>query len=171
MIKQFEITDVRDGLTTLQRRILWTMKTMGLTSKKPYKRAIDVINIVGKGENLDGYDRRSGWIDEIYLFGVYETIYGIMVPMAQGIRYPFPLIAAQGNWGQYDGGEAAMAYFTGSGLSGFSEKSFACRSEPTDCTICCKSKRNQEQRTVGTSRRYSECIGQRNKRKQSYSAA
>ncbi len=42
MIKQFEIPDVRDGLTTLQRRILWTMKTMGLTSKKPYKKAINI---------------------------------------------------------------------------------------------------------------------------------
>lgn len=54
MVKRFEIPDVRDGLTTLQRRILWTMRTMGQTSKKPYTKAINVVKAVVKGENLYG---------------------------------------------------------------------------------------------------------------------
>lgn len=123
MIKQFEIPDVRDGLTTLQRRILWAMKTMGLTSKKPYKKAINITNMVGKGENLDGYEQRSCYdTSDFGYFGVCETIYDTIVPLAQDFRYPFSLVEGHGNWGSMIKAYAAAPLFTACRLSKFSEK-------------------------------------------------
>lgn len=126
MIKECEIPDVRDGLTTLQRRILWTMKNMGLSSKRSYSIAIDVTNAVAKGENLDGFEHRCGWIDtaDYGYFGVYNIIYcDNIVKMTQNFRYPFPLIQGHGNFGIITGEyNAAAQRFTGCRLSEFSKK-------------------------------------------------
>ena len=125
MIKQYEIPDVRDGLTSLQRRILWTMKSMGITSKKPYKKAQSIILEAGKGENLDGHHNRSKFpVSDYNLFGALATIYDhTMVPLSQEWRYPFPLIDGHGNWGSVIKEDIAAApIFTECRLTEFSEK-------------------------------------------------
>lgn len=114
MIPKYEIPDVRDGLTSLQRRILWTMKNMGLTSKKPHKKAIKVVNEAGKGENLGGYA-------DFYHCGAVYDIYDVMVKMTQDWR-SVPLIHGNGNWGSVMKGTAAACRFTECRLSEFSEK-------------------------------------------------
>ncbi len=110
MIKQFEIPDVRDGLTTLQRRMLWMMKTMRLTSKKSYTKAAHIIIETEKGEK------------ELQKF--FDFIYDdIMIPMTQKWHYPLPMIEGHGNWGSMTGEyEAAAPRFTECRLTEFSEK-------------------------------------------------
>ena len=110
MIKQYEIPDVRDGLTSLQRRILWTMRSMGLTSKKGYKKAVGVIREAEKGEKE---------LEKFFDF-IYDDT---MVPMTQEWRYPYPLIDGHGNWGSLTGEYLAAApRFTECRLTAFSEK-------------------------------------------------
>ena len=112
MIKQYEIPDVRDGLTSLQRRMLWTMKTMRLTSKNHYAKAANVIRVAEEGEK------------ELEKF--FDFIYGdVMVPMTQTWRYPQPLIdGGYGNWGSPTGEyEPAAPRFTDCRLTAFAEKS------------------------------------------------
>lgn len=113
MIKKYEIPDVRDGLTSLQRRILWTMKVMGLTSKKGYQKAASVIRTAEKGETE---------LEKFFWF-IYDDV---MVPMTQAWCYPFPLIDGNGNWGSPTGlteeYAAAAPRFTECRLSEFSEK-------------------------------------------------
>ena len=124
MIKQYEIPDVRDGLTSLQRRILWTMKSMELTSRKPYRKAQSVIFEAGKDENLDGHHNRSHFSTSDYnLYGALKTIYDhTMVPLTQKWRHPYPLIEGHGNWGWVIEDGAAAPIFTECRLTEFTEK-------------------------------------------------
>ena len=110
MIKQFEIPDIRDGLTSLQRRILWTLKSMGAAGKISYKRSAIVVRETEKGEKE---------LEKFFDFVYYDT----MVPMAQNWCYPYPLIDGNGNWGTLIGQYGiAASRFTECKLSEFSKK-------------------------------------------------
>ncbi|MDY4255271.1 MAG: DNA gyrase subunit A [Oscillospiraceae bacterium] len=127
MLKHYEIPDVRDGLTPLQRRILWTMKSMGLHSKKLGTKAIKVVSEVGKGETEGFKDYRPSpvcWVSDYVSSNTNSTIYyETMVPMAQEWRHQLPLIACHGNWGSITGEYAAAACcYTDCNISDFTEK-------------------------------------------------
>lgn len=89
------IPRVEDGLKPVQRRILYTMKDLGLTPEKPYKKSARTV-----GECLGKYHPHGD-----------TSVYDAMVRMAQPFNMRMLLVDGHGNFGTVDGdGAAAMRY-------------------------------------------------------------
>ena len=87
---------IEDGLKPVQRRIVYAMSELGLsTSGKPKKSARTVGDVIGKFHPHGD-----------------SACYEAMVLMAQKFSYRYPLILGQGNWGSADDPKsfAAMRY-------------------------------------------------------------
>ncbi|MCW3480867.1 DNA topoisomerase IV subunit A [Neisseriaceae bacterium JH1-16] len=95
VVKGRALPEVADGQKPVQRRILYAMKDMGLTTgAKPVKSARVVGEILGK------YHPHGD-----------SSAYEALVRMAQDFTLRYPLIDGQGNFGSRDGdGAAAMRY-------------------------------------------------------------
>lgn len=95
VVKGRALPEVSDGQKPVQRRILYAMRDMGLTSgAKPVKSARVVGEILGK------YHPHGD-----------SSAYEAMVRMAQDFTLRYPLIDGIGNFGSRDGdGAAAMRY-------------------------------------------------------------
>ena len=95
VVKGRALPDVADGQKPVQRRILFAMHDMGLTSAaKPVKSARVVGEILGK------YHPHGD-----------SSAYEALVRLAQDFTMRYPLIDGQGNFGSRDGdGAAAMRY-------------------------------------------------------------
>lgn len=95
VVKGRALPAVQDGQKPVQRRILYTMKRLGLdSSSKPVKSARVVGEVLGK------YHPHGD-----------TAAYDAMVRMAQDFSLRYPLIDGQGNFGSRDGdGAAAMRY-------------------------------------------------------------
>ena len=95
VVKGRALPDVQDGQKPVQRRILYTMKRLGLDgSAKPVKSARVVGEVLGK------YHPHGD-----------TAAYDAMVRMAQDFTLRYPLVDGQGNFGSRDGdGAAAMRY-------------------------------------------------------------
>ncbi len=85
-----------DGLKPVQRRIVYAMSELGLTSLAKYKKSARTV-----GDVLGKYHPHGD-----------SACYEAMVLMAQGFSYRYPLIDGQGNWGSPDDPKsfAAMRY-------------------------------------------------------------
>ncbi len=95
IIQERAIPDVRDGLKPVQRRILYAMNHMKITSTSQYKKSARIC-----GEVMGKYHPHGD-----------SSIYEAMVRMSQTWRMSVPLIDMQGNNGSIDGdGPAAMRY-------------------------------------------------------------
>lgn len=95
------LPDVRDGLKPVQRRILYSMNDLGITSDKPYKKSARIVgDVIGK------YHPHGD-------AAVYET----MVRMAQDFNYRYPLVDGHGNFGSIDGDSAAAMRYTEARMS------------------------------------------------------
>ena len=89
------LPDVRDGLKPVQRRILFGMSELGLSSNKTYKKSARIV-----GEVLGKYHPHGD-----------SSVYMAMVRMAQDWSLRYPLVDGQGNFGSVDGDSpAAMRY-------------------------------------------------------------
>ncbi len=89
------LPDVRDGLKPVQRRVLYGMSELGVTSGKPFKKSARIV-----GEVLGKYHPHSD-----------SSVYMAMVRMAQSWSLRYPLVDGQGNFGSVDGDSpAAMRY-------------------------------------------------------------
>lgn len=89
------LPDVRDGLKPVHRRILYTMKEMGLRHNQPYKKSARVV-----GDVLGKYHPHGD-----------TAVYEALVRMGQDFSLRYPLIDGQGNFGSIDGDPpAAMRY-------------------------------------------------------------
>jgi len=89
------LPDVRDGLKPVHRRILYTMKELGLKHSSPYKKSARVV-----GDVMGKYHPHGD-----------SAIYDAMVRMAQEFSLRYPLVDGQGNFGSVDGDPpAAMRY-------------------------------------------------------------
>jgi DNA gyrase subunit A len=89
------LPDVRDGLKPVHRRILYTMKEMGLKHSSSYKKSARVV-----GDVLGKYHPHGD-----------SAVYDAMVRMVQEFSLRYPLIEGQGNFGSIDGDSpAAMRY-------------------------------------------------------------
>ena len=96
---------VEDGMKPVQRRILYSMREMGLTaSTKHVKSARVVGDVIGK----------------LHPHGD-QSVYDAMVRMAQGFTLRYPLIDGQGNFGSRDGDGAAAMRYTESRLTPIAE--------------------------------------------------
>jgi len=95
------LPDVRDGLKPVHRRILYTMKELGLVANaKPRKSAAVVGDVLGK------YHPHGD-----------TSVYDAMVKMAQDFSMRYPMVIGQGNFGSIDGDSAAAMRYTEAKMS------------------------------------------------------
>jgi DNA gyrase subunit A len=89
------LPDARDGLKPAHRRVLYGMKTMGLTSTRGYRKCAKIV-----GEVMGNFHPHGD-----------QSIYDTLVRMAQEFNMRYPLVDGQGNFGSIDGDPpAAMRY-------------------------------------------------------------
>ncbi len=101
VIRGRAIPDVRDGLKPVQRRILYGLRELGLSSNKAHKKSARIV-----GEVMGKFHPHGD-----------TAIYDTMVNMAQPFSYRYPLIDGQGNFGSIDGDPAAAMRYTEARLS------------------------------------------------------
>ncbi len=90
------LPDVRDGLKTVHRRILFAMRELGNTHNKPYKKSARVVgDVIGK------YHPHGD-----------AAVYDALVRMAQDFSMRYMLVDGQGNFGSVDGDAAAAMRYT-----------------------------------------------------------
>ncbi|MCP4179868.1 MAG: DNA gyrase subunit A [bacterium] len=90
------IPDVRDGLKSGNRRILYAMRQLGLTKSHSFTKSAKVV-----GEVIGNYHPHGD-----------SSVYDTMVRMAQDFAMRMPLIDGQGNFGSIDGDPAAAYRYT-----------------------------------------------------------
>jgi len=90
------LSDVRDGLKPVHRRILCAMNQEGLLANRPYSKSAGVV-----GEVLKHYHPHGD-----------SAVYDSMVRMAQDFSLRYPLVDGQGNFGSIDGDSAAAYRYT-----------------------------------------------------------
>jgi DNA gyrase subunit A len=89
------LPDIRDGLKPAHRRVLYGMKTMGLSSTRGYRKCAKIV-----GEVMGNFHPHGD-----------ASIYDTLVRLAQDFNMRSPLIDGQGNFGSIDGDPpAAMRY-------------------------------------------------------------
>lgn len=88
------LPDVRDGLKPVQRRILYAMNELGMSSGSQYKKAARVV-----GETLGKFHPHGDL-----------AVYDALARMVQDFSLRYPLIDGQGNWGSTEDEPAAMRY-------------------------------------------------------------
>lgn len=95
------LPDVRDGLKPVQRRILYGMNELGVTSDKPHKKSARIT-----GDVMGKYHPHGD-----------SSIYEAMVRMAQWWSYRYMLVDGHGNFGSMDGDGAAAQRYTEARMS------------------------------------------------------
>jgi DNA gyrase subunit A len=89
------LPDARDGLKPAHRRVLYGMKTMGLSSTRGYRKCAKIV-----GEVMGNFHPHGD-----------ASIYDTLVRLAQNFNMRYPLVDGQGNFGSIDGDPpAAMRY-------------------------------------------------------------
>src|SRR3989442_13348028 len=92
------LPDARDGLKPAHRRVLYGMKTMGLSATRGYRKCAKIV-----GEVMGNFHPHGD-----------ASIYDTLVRMAQDFNLRYPLVDGQGNFGSVDGDPpAAMRYTEG----------------------------------------------------------
>src|SRR3954453_19715136 len=90
------LPDARDGLKPAHRRVLYGMKTMGLSSGRGYRKCAKIV-----GEVMGNFHPHGD-----------ASIYDTLVRLAQGFNMRYPLVDGQGNFGSIDGDPAAAMRYT-----------------------------------------------------------
>src|SRR5437870_4489212 len=89
------LPDARDGLKPAHRRVLYGMKTMGLSATRGYRKCAKYV-----GEVIGNFHPHGD-----------ASIYDTLVRLAQDFNMRYPLVNGQGNFGSIDGDPpAAMRY-------------------------------------------------------------
>ena len=89
------LPDVRDGLKPVQRRILYSMKELGLAPDKPHRKSARIV-----GDTMGKFHPHGD-----------SSIYDALVHMTEDYSLSVPLVDGHGNFGSIDGdGAAAMRY-------------------------------------------------------------
>ncbi len=95
------LPDVRDGLKPVQRRILYSMKELGLAPEKPHRKSARIV-----GDTMGKYHPHGD-----------SSIYDALVHMTEDYSLSLPLIDGHGNFGSIDGDSAAAMRYTEARLS------------------------------------------------------
>ncbi len=100
------LPSITDGLKPVQRRIIYAMNELGLSSKAKFKKSARTI-----GDVLGKYHPHGD-----------SACYEAMVMLAQDFSFNYPFVEGQGNWGTQDDPKsfAAMRY-TESRLTKYSD--------------------------------------------------
>ena len=99
------LPDARDGLKPVHRRILYTMRELGLDAGKPYKKSARIV-----GDTLGRFHPHGD-----------TAVYDALVRMAQDFSVRYPLVDGQGNFGSVDGDSAAHMRYTEARLAAIAE--------------------------------------------------
>jgi DNA gyrase subunit A len=99
------LPDARDGLKPAHRRVLYGMKTMGLSSARGYRKCAKIV-----GEVMGNFHPHGD-----------ASIYDTLVRLAQDFNMRYPLVDGQGNFGSIDGDPPAAMRYTESRLEALAD--------------------------------------------------
>lgn len=102
------LPDVRDGLKPVQRRILYAMHSLKITSNGAYKKSARIV-----GDTIGKYHPHGD-----------SSVYDAMVRLAQPFSMRMLLVDGQGNFGSVDGDSPAAMRYTEARFHKFSESMF-----------------------------------------------
>jgi len=105
VVKGRALPEVGDGQKPVQRRILYTMRQMGLTAGNKHVKSARVV-----GDVLGKYHPHGD-----------ASAYEAMVRLAQDFAMRYPLVDGQGNFGSRDGDNAAAMRYTEARLTPMAE--------------------------------------------------
>src|SRR5687767_9830936 len=103
------LPDVRDGLKPAHRRVLYGMKTMGLSSTRGYRKCAKIV-----GEVMGNFHPHGD-----------ASIYDTLVRMSQDFNMRSPLVDGQGNFGSIDGDPPAAMRYTEARLKALADEMMA----------------------------------------------
>ena len=103
------LPDARDGLKPAHRRVLYGMKTMGLSSSRGYRKCAKIV-----GEVMGNFHPHGD-----------ASIYDTLVRLAQDFNMRYPLVDGQGNFGSIDGDPAAAMRYTEARLKSLADDMMA----------------------------------------------
>ncbi|PSP79969.1 DNA gyrase subunit A [Halobacteriales archaeon QS_4_69_225] len=109
------LPDARDGLKPVQRRILYAMDEMGVTSRAGHRKSSSVV-----GETMGDYHPHGD-----------SAIYDALARMAQDFSLRYPLVDGQGNFGSVDGDPPAAMRYTEARMAPIAEELLADIDEDT----------------------------------------
>ncbi len=99
------LPDARDGLKPVQRRILYAMQELKLSSTSGFRKSAKI-----SGDVMGNYHPHGE-----------QAIYDALARMAQDFNLRYPLINGQGNFGNIDGDKPASSRYTEARLTTFAE--------------------------------------------------
>jgi DNA gyrase subunit A len=103
------LPDIRDGLKPAHRRVLYGMKTMGLSSTRGYRKCAKIV-----GEVMGNFHPHGD-----------ASIYDTLVRMAQDFNMRYVLTDGQGNFGSIDGDPPAAMRYTEARLDPLADEMMA----------------------------------------------
>ncbi len=103
------LPDARDGLKPAHRRVLYGMKTMGLSSTRGYRKCAKIV-----GEVMGNFHPHGD-----------ASIYDTLVRLAQDFNMRYPLVNGQGNFGSIDGDPPAAMRYTEARLQALADDMMA----------------------------------------------
>ena len=109
------LPDARDGLKPVQRRILYAMHDMGVTSNAGHRKSSNIV-----GEAMGNYHPHGD-----------ASIYDALARMAQEFSLRYPMVDGQGNFGSVDGDPPAAMRYTEARMAPIAEEMLADISKDT----------------------------------------
>ncbi len=106
VICQRALPDVRDGLKPVQRRVLYAMHELGLSSDRPHRKSARIV-----GDTMGKYHPHGD-----------SSIYEALVVMEQEFKKEMPLVDGHGNFGSIEGDGAAAMRYTEAKLQKFTQE-------------------------------------------------
>ena len=103
------LPDARDGLKPAHRRVLYGMKTMGLSATRGYRKCAKIV-----GEVMGNFHPHGD-----------ASIYDTLVRMAQDFNLRYTLVDGQGNFGSIDGDPPAAMRYTEARLQALADDMMA----------------------------------------------
>jgi DNA gyrase subunit A len=100
------LPDIRDGLKPAHRRVLYGMKSMGLSSTRGYRKCAKIV-----GEVMGNFHPHGD-----------ASIYDTLVRMAQDFNMRYVLTDGQGNFGSIDGDPPAAMRYTEARLDALADE-------------------------------------------------
>jgi DNA gyrase subunit A len=103
------LPDARDGLKPAHRRVLYGMKTMGLSAGRGYRKCAKIV-----GEVMGNFHPHGD-----------ASIYDTLVRLAQDFNMRYPTVDGQGNFGSIDGDRPAAMRYTEARLKALADDMMA----------------------------------------------
>src|SRR5476651_2048400 len=100
------LSDARDGLKPAHRRVLYGMKTMGLSAGRGYRKCAKIV-----GEVMGNFHPHGD-----------ASIYDTLVRLAQDFNMRYPTVDGQGNFGSIDGDRPAAMRYTEARLKSIADE-------------------------------------------------